>query len=317
MATPGDRQRIQKQGPAKRANQPTAKHTPEKQTTAKQSSVKPLPSNTASKGRQPEAAAKEVGSRTVTKNTNTAQPTNEKSDLGNPKAVAPTSAAVAAAAPQNTPQPTTSAPAPLHKAVAPVPVTGKRKREEAESKTIRPKCSVCHRSFLEKNLVISPCSHAYCPRCLEQTLEPLLADESRFPLRCCQQIVPLAAAKLTKGFKKRLDAKQQEYNIPVASRLYCSFAKCSALLEGFDIKGSQARCKACKSFTCTSCKKKSHAGLCTQDEDDRKLQQLAKKKRWQHCSRCKRVIERVDGCNHMSMFLFPVTSYTLADSDIS
>ncbi|KAI4680294.1 uncharacterized protein J4E84_007942 [Alternaria hordeiaustralica] len=65
-----------------------------------------------------------------------------------------------------------------------------------------------------------------------------------------------------------------------------------------------AACMKCTQKTCVTCKKKQHTGLCLEDQDVKKLMEVAKAKRWKTCPKCKEMIELEAGCYHIK-YVYP------------
>ena len=80
---------------------------------------------------------------------------------------------------------------------------------------------------------------------------------------------------------------------------YCSNNTCSLLVhEGTTtLENGQDVCGKCGMKACTSCKMQEHTGSCPKDSVFLKLM---KKKKWQRCYNCKRIVEREEGCPHIT-----------------
>jgi hypothetical protein len=168
-------------------------------------------------------------------------------------------------------------------------------------------CAACYETFASPDDLYMQfdCGHAFCSTCVVPFLRSSL-DSGPFPPRCCghhtafpdverlRSIVPSdLRAKLDKGLEE----------LRAEDRTYCSVPTCSSFIRSSQISGNDATCPACARVTCVACKAATHEGECPDSEADPALQQLlqtAAMKGWRRCGRCLTMIERTEGCNHMS-----------------
>ena len=141
--------------------------------------------------------------------------------------------------------------------------------------------------------------------CLALLVGAFTRDESQFPLRCCQdpipveQLLPALSSKLSALFQQ----KNAEFSILSKDRLYCSNPNCSTFLGSSTDRLPLAgiNCPRCHINTCPKCKELAHPGEgCGVKAADEALQALARGKKWQTCPGCHAVVEHNQGCNHMS-----------------
>jgi hypothetical protein len=170
-------------------------------------------------------------------------------------------------------------------------------KSEVSKKLIQRDCTACTDTYPEWDIVRFPCEHYYCAKCVAELFESAAKDESRFPPKCCGKAIPLSVVKgsLTSVQILRFERKSIEYATP--NRTYCS--SCSTFIEPNSIEGDVAACVQCYQKTCVNCKYKSHEGECPEDTALDSLVKKAQEKGWQRCFKCKRMVERVSGCNHM------------------
>ena len=162
-------------------------------------------------------------------------------------------------------------------------------------------CVSCSESINYFRAVYAPCGHDYCQDCAKRLFLNSVREESLFPPRCCRQAIPLAAVDvfLTAEFIKLFEEKSVEYSSP--NRLYCAWPTCSAFIPPAKINGDTAICPKCQSCLCTMCKGHGHLGQdCPNDAGLDALILTASKEGWQRCNRCKRYIELMHGCNHIT-----------------
>ncbi|KAL7411503.1 hypothetical protein BDY24DRAFT_417028 [Mrakia frigida] len=94
-------------------------------------------------------------------------------------------------------------------------------------------------------------------------------------------------------------------------KMYCSNKKCNALVVGPDsANATQAQCPCCEEQMCVQCQTKWHSDLSCEEfqslpEDERSIEDsqlfgLAEGKKWGRCPKCRAIVERALGCNHIT-----------------
>ncbi|MCJ1281945.1 hypothetical protein MMC26_001268 [Xylographa opegraphella] len=162
-------------------------------------------------------------------------------------------------------------------------------------------CASCQESVAYFDAVYGPCGHDYCKACVKQLFLMATRDESLFPPRCCRKTIPLAAASVffTEEFVRQFEAKALEYTTP--NRTYCAWIPCAAFIPPGNINNEIGLCLDCGLSTCTFCKNCSHGSQdCPEDVASQQLVVVAQEAGWQRCYRCKRFVELVQGCNHIT-----------------
>ncbi|KAH7391264.1 hypothetical protein BKA64DRAFT_579085 [Cadophora sp. MPI-SDFR-AT-0126] len=177
--------------------------------------------------------------------------------------------------------------------------------EAPESEEEKPQpdipCSNCTDNFFDEGLSTATCGHRYCGDCIRETFTRAFRDEELFPPRCCRQVIPLEAvsAFLTEEIESTFGHKTVEYSTKY--RVYCSATGCETFLTPeMTIREGAAQCSTCQAITCTLCKGPSHEGDCPVDEDMRQLEVLAEGEGWTRCPECRRMVDLIQGCYHMS-----------------
>lgn len=86
------------------------------------------------------------------------------------------------------------------------------------------------------------------------------------------------------------------------SPTYCATAACGAFIPPSSYHGPDAaRCNQCGSETCRHCRTRDHPGRgCTADEATQQVRALAAITGWKICPTCSTMVERRDGCRHMT-----------------
>ncbi|XP_058078718.1 E3 ubiquitin-protein ligase RSL1-like [Magnolia sinica] len=178
-------------------------------------------------------------------------------------------------------------------------------------------CEICMETkpplemFENKN-----CSHVFCTNCISKHVEAKI-QENRAMVICpgleckgvlepdlCRPIIPAQV-------HERWETALSELKVLGSQRFYCPFKDCSALLidDGGDLV-REAECPNCRRFFCAQCKVPWHSGVgcdeyqaLNEDErgrDDLMVMELAKTSGWTRCSHCKYIVEKTEGCIHMT-----------------
>ena len=160
-------------------------------------------------------------------------------------------------------------------------------------------CVACTERWLKSYTYSAPCRHRYCPECLTVLFDNATKDESMYPPRCCEQVIPLASVRsiISTELADTFADKAEEYE--TLDRTYCVNPSCGRFIPPSVMSHNHAGCHKCGTSTCARCKKKYHAGHCLPDHNMDKLLKLAKEKKWQSCSNCRRLVEKRSGCDHM------------------
>lgn len=130
--------------------------------------------------------------------------------------------------------------------------------------------------------------------------ESSYASRSRF--QCCRQpvAVTLIADLLPPDFRARYELMVLEQSTP--NPTYCANTACGAFIPPINYHGPDfARCDRCHGDTCRHCRTMAHAGRgCTTDSATEQVRALAATTGWKTCPSCSNMVERRDGCLHMT-----------------
>jgi E3 ubiquitin-protein ligase RNF144 len=162
------------------------------------------------------------------------------------------------------------------------------------------KCNACMEIVAVKNTLRLQCQHTYCRACLVDLFTNTISDTTLFPPRCCRVPIPLSTCRtmLSKEYIKEFDLKVEELATP--NPTYCANADCSEFIQTKYIVSDVAKCVFCKDKTCAQCKQRSHKGLCPSDPHVQLLMDVAKRSKWQQCTKCNKMEELTQGCFHMT-----------------
>jgi len=160
------------------------------------------------------------------------------------------------------------------------------------------------------------CGHSYCSGCLRHFLTSAV-DNKTFPLVCvgneatCN--VPVAipfirrflpqqtfGSLIEAAFHAYLEQHQRELK-------YCTTPDCKQIYRRRTDKTS-LQCPACFSTVCPSCDDEAHTGMTCEEqrihrnpaEQERLNEELAASSGYKRCPSCRAMIEKTEGCNHMT-----------------
>lgn len=167
-------------------------------------------------------------------------------------------------------------------------------------------CISCYDDIPNNKAIALPCHHSYCQKCFSHLISTAIHSEDTFPPKCCLSEVPKStihrhlSAKEWKSFSE----KALEYAVPLANRYYCASPKCAKWIDARNakLKNGALECPHCKAKLCTVCRGPSHPANedCPQDFGLDRLMEEAELSGWRRCSECRRLVERVDGCLHIT-----------------
>ncbi|KAL5711277.1 RBR-type E3 ubiquitin transferase [Ranunculus cassubicifolius] len=200
-----------------------------------------------------------------------------------------------------------------------------RSAESSGARNMKELCSICFENVDVGNMfVIDSCLHRYCRHCMKQHVEAKLLNgmlphcphegcNTQLDTRMCRRFLPV---ELLEMMNKRI----MESSIPVAEKIYCPYPTCSALMSEVEVSRqnsdvflenaqSARKCIKCNGLFCINCKVPWHINVncrdykrsnSNADPNDAKLKSLAQAKSWRQCSECSFIIERTDGCYHIT-----------------
>ncbi|KAK2034504.1 hypothetical protein LX32DRAFT_648445 [Colletotrichum zoysiae] len=162
-------------------------------------------------------------------------------------------------------------------------------------------CVACFINMGEEDTFHAPCEHGYCHDCIGELFEACLTGEFQFPPKCCGEPIPTDTDHdaIPAELMKKVRDKAIELSTPNIT--YCRQPTCSTFIPKESMKDDVATCPKCRTTTCVLCKGAEHADYaCKEDEAAQELLKLAETNLWQRCPKCRALVERQDGCPHMS-----------------
>jgi len=107
------------------------------------------------------------------------------------------------------------------------------------------------------------------------------------------------STEILQGYNK----KKIEFD--TENRTYCSNPSSSAFLVARLGESLQVRCPACRTATCSICKGATHEGPCPVDRIEEEILTIAALDDWKKRPRCGLLIDRVYGCNGVTVSILP------------
>ncbi len=159
-------------------------------------------------------------------------------------------------------------------------------------------CIVCLDNYDLEQGVHAPCGEFYCDEDLTELFRNAMTEAPIHLPRCCGQVVPyeMVGDHLEVNLAEAFYQKMEE--LGDRRRVYCH--KCSTYISEKNRNAILATCSICRAGTCVLCHRATHAGPCIIGKGAEGFLQLAKAKGWQICYSCETMVERDDGCNHMT-----------------
>ncbi|TGZ76385.1 hypothetical protein EX30DRAFT_336677 [Ascodesmis nigricans] len=170
----------------------------------------------------------------------------------------------------------------------------------AERKYTTRVCNTCFERTHFSSSLTTKCGHNFCRSCVCKLFVHATTDESLYPPRCCRHPFPVEKVL---GWMKPMEAakfRKVALEYDAAERTYCFDTKCGAFILDISRDGAVS-CPSCKKLTCGRCKTADHGMAdCPSDGALKKLLQIAATSGWKRCPKCKAVVERVSGCEHIT-----------------
>ncbi|CAL5410455.1 unnamed protein product [Camellia sinensis] len=187
-------------------------------------------------------------------------------------------------------------------------------------------CSICCEEKPLQMTITLKCSHKFCSHCMKTYVDGKV-QSSQVPIRCpqlqckycisipeCRSFLPVASYEM-------LERALAESNVINSDKIYCPFPNCSVLLDPHECLSTRAssssqsdnscvECPVCHRFICVECGVPWHSSMSCEeyqnlplderDAADITLHRLAESNRWRRCQQCRRMIELIHGCYHMT-----------------
>ncbi|KAK3135932.1 hypothetical protein QOZ80_5BG0425480 [Eleusine coracana subsp. coracana] len=208
-----------------------------------------------------------------------------------------------------------------------VQIAKSRARNASNEK--RETCTIClEDADITRIHAVEGCAHRFCFPCMKEHVKVKLLNGMLpgCPRDGCTTKLSIEGSKvfLSPPLLDIMARRVREAQIHPSQKIYCPYPKCSALMSlreiihpmqascskyAVDSAATLRKCLECRGSFCISCKVPWHDQMTCDDykrsfphahPEDAKLQNLAKKRLWHQCVKCKHMIELAEGCYHMT-----------------
>ncbi|KAF9000394.1 hypothetical protein BDQ17DRAFT_1282031 [Cyathus striatus] len=175
-------------------------------------------------------------------------------------------------------------------------------------------CPVCYDDVEHPEQLV--CGHTYCTSCLRRYV---MSETDRYPLVCigaeatCGRPISIPVIQrlmsnharfsqlLDKAFKVYIDQHPDELK-------YCATPDCEQVYRCDTEKVTELQCPSCLVSVCSACDTEAHTGMTCEEsrisrnpmEQERLNDEWAKANGVKKCPRCQVLVQKTEGCNHMS-----------------
>ncbi|XP_028772028.1 probable E3 ubiquitin-protein ligase RNF217 isoform X1 [Neltuma alba] len=202
----------------------------------------------------------------------------------------------------------------------PTPETDQVKCSNETGESSQVICEICAENKEASQMFRNQrCHHSFCSDCVTKQVAIKIQDSITVvscPGLDCKSVLELDACRpwLPKELLERWDQALCEALFLAAPKYYCPFKDCSAMLLIENEEDHQAiresECPVCHRLFCAKCDVPWHPGVdCEEfqgmDENEKERQdlivrELAKEKKWKRCPNCKFIVEKTEGCMHIT-----------------
>lgn len=145
-------------------------------------------------------------------------------------------------------------------------------------------CILCMKTYLKNEILSNKVMSLRCPHCEHQFTKPEL-----------EQILDAETIKKYESFVLN--------NQVISNPLLRFCPKCSAIVTLDNETAEKGTCKQCGQDICAKCNHEYHNGVSCLNAIDKDLLIYRKKKDTKRCPKCKVLVEKAEGCNHMTCFV--------------
>ncbi|XP_006364589.1 probable E3 ubiquitin-protein ligase RNF217 [Solanum tuberosum] len=177
-------------------------------------------------------------------------------------------------------------------------------------------CDICMETKVTNEMFkLENCSdHSFCTDCLAQYIQSMIQDHifsvTCPGLKCCATIEPVSCKSIIpENVFEKWEGGLSESALLDCEKFYCPYKDCSELLiYDHDQDIIECVCPVCHRLLCAACGVPWHTGFdCDKfqndeknREDDLKVEELASSSKWMKCPHCKHIVQKADGCIHIT-----------------
>ncbi|KAH8600117.1 hypothetical protein B0O99DRAFT_503957 [Bisporella sp. PMI_857] len=171
-------------------------------------------------------------------------------------------------------------------------------KAEAQRRARQASCASCMEDLERTDMAMLPCNHWYCGECLSGAFQHAL--NSKVPFACCKITVSIALA--TRWLPHDIISAYNLFILELSTKkpVYCSNRSCAKFVPPQHVTGPVATCPLCRTRTCSACSNAEHSGVCAEDKEGLATLKLATKKGWKQCPHCGFILNKTEGCLHMT-----------------
>lgn len=189
--------------------------------------------------------------------------------------------------------------------------------KEVAGESSRPFCDICIGSKDSDEMFTVPsCNHQFCADCICKHVE-ITIQERTAVVKClgldCRATLDIDDCReiMHKDVVTMWADILCESLIPPSQKFYCPYKDCLAMLVNDSDKIiRESECPYCRRLFCALCNVSWHSGVECEEfqmlndnergREDLMVYELAKQKEWQRCPNCKFIVEKTEGCLHIS-----------------
>ena len=162
-------------------------------------------------------------------------------------------------------------------------------------------CTACGEDRTLYAVAEALCGHTYCGVCVEQLMQTALDDYRYLPCRCYREPIPFAVLRLVSPDRIALAYEARLAEQQLDTSLHCFDPTCLAPIPQDHVVGATATCPKCSEVVCMTCRGASHRpDTCPDDPGLNDALAIALGNHWQQCFQCRQMVEKSEGCNHIT-----------------
>jgi len=183
-------------------------------------------------------------------------------------------------------------------------VAGMLDPEAAAPLPLIDRCDVCYDE--DRPGVVLACDHRHCRGCMRKVLKKALVDRSLLPLKCCNLPIDMNCSRSLLSKQEAYRLAWQLDEVEATNKMFCPTCNCFLNLDLVDASEASDYLCMCGTMICTVCRTAAHRGLTCREYEaamtgsDDLLFELSRPLGWKQCPRCRSMIEKVSGCDHMT-----------------
>ena len=168
-------------------------------------------------------------------------------------------------------------------------------------------CQICYYTFPKLMMFsMNNALHEICIGCLMEYLNTEISCNRVMKMHCphCSDILSEdIIKKFTNIFDFEKYVRFRDNHLVLTNPLFRFCPKCPKIIHLKDENQAKGICSDCKAEICTQCNHTYHDKISCSAALESELKTWSNKKEVQRCPKCKILVEKIEGCNHMSCYL--------------